>query len=230
MKPKPAKNRVNDCLLLLISCLLPIMLSACFGVSMDISLNKNGSGTLSLEYQIARSLDSLRKLDGNERWNTIPIGKADFDRTIDRLEGMKMLSYSQKETENQILVKVKMSFETPDALMSFLNADGRRCSFSGNGDSGTLNVKLSDGYKPDGLESRNSAFYEFLSDISKPYNVNLSMSFPGEGSLIITSASGVILKDAPEIEIKGQGRNVSCSFPLNTIISSREGINLEFRW
>ena len=114
------------------------LLGSCLGASADIELNQNGTGTITLEYQISQSLDSLGRLDGNERWNTIPVGRADLERTLDRLPGMSLISFSSRETGRNIVIRARMEFENISTLLSFIDAGGRRSSFSGDGNSGSL--------------------------------------------------------------------------------------------
>ena len=200
------------------------LLCSCLGVNLDITLNQNGSGTITMEYHISRLIESLGKLDGNERWNTIPVGKTDFERSMDRLPGMKLLSFSSKENEKDLVTNAKMEFENLQALKTFLDAGGRRSSFSGDAASGRIFLTLTDGN-----DKENAALAKLLTEISESYSVNIHMSFPHEGSLIVTNKQG---RPLPEISrsVVSSGKKVSCSIPLNAVLSSADGINLEFRW
>jgi hypothetical protein len=201
------------------------LLSSCLGVSADITLNQNGSGTVTLEYQISQSLDSLGRLDGNERWNTIPVGRADFERTLDRLSGMRLVSFSSRDAGRNLVIRAQMEFENINALLSFMDAVGRRSSFSGDENSGSLVFSISDG-----SEATNHALYMLIREISESYSVRMSMSFPRDGRLIITDNQGNHLTAIPGSEISASGRRVFFSFPLYEVLSSRDGINAEFRW
>ena len=204
---------------------LLFLFSSCLGVNADIVLNQNGSGTIALEYKISKSLDSLGKLDGNERWNTVPVGKADFERTMDRLPEMKLLSFSSKEDNSNLVITAKMEFSSIRGLLAFLDAGGRQSVFSGDASSGSLVLSLNGG-----LKNSNPSLDKLIADISKSYSVGMSMSFPGEGSLNITDNQGRAYRTMPGGEIQGQGKKVSCSIPLNEVLTSSDGIKLELRW
>ena len=208
-------------------CFFPFLflLASCLGVNVDITLNQNGSGTISLEYQISQSLDSLGRLDGNERWNTIPVGRADFERTLDRLPGMKLLSFSSREAGKDLVFSARIEFENTDALLSFMDAGGRRSSFSGDGNSGNLVLTLSEG-----AAATNQAFFMLLRDISESYSVRMSLSLPKEGRLAITDNQGNPLSAIQGSEINPRGRRVSFSFPLYEVLSARGGLKAEFSW
>ena len=152
--------------------LIIILLNSCLGISLDISLNSNGSGNVDLEYRISKSLDSLGRLDGNERWNTIPVGRADFERTLDRLNGIKLLSFSSKDEERDIIINARMEFETIHALLSFLDSQGRQSFYEGDANSGILQFTLSEG------SENNIALDRLAKEIFDTYMVNISMRFP----------------------------------------------------
>ena len=203
--------------------LVLLLLSSCLGLSLDIALNQNGSGTIALEYQVLRALESLGRLDGNERWNAIPVGRADFERSLGRLPEMKLLSFSSKEDEKNLTSAARMEFSSMTGLLAFLDAGGRRSSFSGDARSGRLLLTLSEGA---GIE--NPGLDSLIAEISSSYAVSISMSFPGEGSLELLDKQGMPLPLGSEFN--ASGRKLSCSFPLYEVLSSEDGINVVFSW
>ena len=204
------------------------LLSSCLGINADIVLNRNGSGTIALEYHISKSLDSLGKLDGNERWNTIPVGRADFERTLDRLPEIKLLSFSSKEDEKNIIIAAKMEFANLQGLLAFLDASGRRSSMTGDAGSGSIVLILNEGAAGGASSMSGSPLDKLIADISESYSVKMSMSFPAEGSLNITDNQGNPLNSGAEFN--SRGKKVSFSFPLYRVLSSSEGINVVFSW
>jgi hypothetical protein len=206
-------------------CSLLFVFSSCLGVSVDIAFDQKGSGDVTLEYQISKALDALGKLDGNERWNTIPVGKADFERTIDRLPGMKLTSFSSREDNKDLIIKAKMEFEDLNSLMSFLDARGLRSSFSGDARSGRIFLTLNEA-----RAKSDPALEKLIAEISETYSVKMSMSFPNNGNLKITNSMGRVLADMPGSVINPSGKKVSCSLPLYGVLSAAEGINVEFQW
>lgn len=205
--------------------LIVVFFSSCLGVSADISLNQNGSGTIVLEYRINRALDALGRLDGNARWNTIPVGRSDFERTLDRLPEMRLISFSSNEDEKNLIIQVTMGFDSLQGLMAFFDASGLRSSFTGSGHSGNITMRLTEG-----RAELNPALNKLIAEISGSYSVRMSMSFPGEGNLTITGTNGLPGKVIPGSEIRAQGRQVFFSIPLYEVLSSSEGITAIFSW
>ncbi|MCL2472481.1 MAG: hypothetical protein FWF26_02280 [Treponema sp.] len=200
-----------------------LLLSSCFGVNADIILNANGSGTVNLEYRVSKDLDSLGKLDGNERWNTIPVGKADFERTMDRLPDMKLVSFSSKEDEKNVIVTAKMGFANLNGLLAFLDSGGKRSSFSGDIKSGRITLTLNDGRRitdPD--------LDKLIAGISDGYTVSMSMTFPSDGNLALKDNQGNVRQTGSEFIPKG--KTVSFSLPLYEVLTSSGGLSAEFSW
>lgn len=217
-------NKVKSIKLTVLIFPLLILLGSCLGLSADITLKENGSGNLTLEYCVSNNLDALGKLDGNERWNTIPVGRADFERTIARLPGMKLLSFSSKNDGKNTVNTVKLEFESINALLAFMDSGGRRSSFSGNAQSGSLSLSFGES-----AEIKNPHLNEFIEDLFKPYAVKLTMNFPKEGKLLVKDNAGNAIS-IPGNEIVPSGKKVSFSAPVYEVLSSSGGIKLEFLW
>jgi hypothetical protein len=222
-------KKAKKIIFLAIIIVLLFLLNSCFGINADIALNNNGSGTILVEYKISNSLDSLGRQDGNERWNTIPVGRADFERTVDRLPGMKLLSFSSRNDGKNLVIRAKMEFQNIEGLLAFMDAGGRRSSFSGDEKSGRIVLTLVDGH--DSTQNiQNPSLLKLIAGISESYTVSMFMSFPSEGSLAITNNLGNPPALVPGGDINPKGRRVFFSFPLFELLSSTEGINAEFSW
>jgi hypothetical protein len=197
--------------------LLILSLCSCLGVSADIVLNPDNSGTVTLEYRISRYLESLGKQDGNERWLPVPAGKADFERTLERLPGMQMLSFSSKDNGKDLVITVKLRFANIEALLRFLDASGNRAVYVRENASQHLTLTLSKGGA-----GGNRELADLFAKVSEGYMVSISLNLPSEGTLTAPDLEGA--------EIRRQGTELSCSLPLKTVLLSDEGLNLEFRW
>ncbi|MDR1507550.1 MAG: hypothetical protein LBI67_10665 [Treponema sp.] len=103
-------------------CACILLLSSCVGAGSGITVRSDGSGTLALEYRLAKDLESLGKLDGNERWLPVPAGRADLERTVNRVPGLALVSFSSKEDGKDIVYSARLNFNSPRALTAFLDA------------------------------------------------------------------------------------------------------------
>jgi hypothetical protein len=201
-----------------------LVLGSCIGISSTITLNRDGSGTMLLIYRIPLTLESLGKLDGNERWLTIPVGEADFERTLDRLPGMSLRSFSSKNEGTDMLYQVSLEFDHIDALVPFLDATGQRASLVRENGASRLSLTLSEGSDPD------PDLVSLVSLLSAGYEADFSFTFPEEAALSLYSGKGLPLDSFPGGNIRARGKQVFFKAPMGEVLSFPEGLRLEIRW
>jgi hypothetical protein len=201
------------------------MLSSCFGLKADISVREDGSGRIHLEYRVSRIIESLGKLDGNERWQTVPAGKADFDRTLDRLPGMSMISFSSKDDGKDIINRVELEFQDLPALLSFLDASGERAAFVQENGKNRLSFILYPGLQREDPELRS-----LIQEVSRTYEVALSFSAPGKTTLVLTNGQGGAPAAVEGVQVQSPGKKASLSVNTGDLLASFEGLGLEFTW
>ncbi|MDR2798377.1 MAG: hypothetical protein LBB80_08535 [Treponema sp.] len=202
-----------------------LLLSSCIGVQADITLHPNGSGTMVLEYRFSRMLESLGKLDGNERWPPVPVGKADFERTQERVPGLRLVSFSSKDDEKDRYHQVKLEFADPAVLVRFLDATGQRASLVQEQGKYRLTLTFTEGMdKPD------PDLLALLEAVSAGYVLQVNLSFPGEGSLRVYDREGSFLDTLPGMVLVPQGKQVSFAAPLGSVLTHNRGMNMEIGW
>jgi hypothetical protein len=180
-------------------------------------INPDNTGTITLEYRISKLIESLGKQDGNERWLPVPTGKADFERTVARLPGITMRSFSSKDDGKDIVLAVKLEFSDMDALVRFLDASGEDAAFVRENVSQKLTLTLSGGGGGDSKDLE-----DLVAGVFEGYRVSIGFTFPGEGALSAPDMEGG--------EIQPRGKRVFCSYPVSRLLSAPQAVNLEYRW
>jgi hypothetical protein len=209
---------------LAIALITAFVFSSCLGIASDTVIRRDGSGTMTLEYRISRELESLGKLDGNERWLPLPAGKADLDRTAARIEGLTLSSFSTKTTEQDIINKAKLDFTNLNALVRFLDGTGQRAvlvregektglTLSFGGSSGTIDGDL----------------LTLASAALKPYSLEFGLTLPGEPVLRILDGNGGVLDMPHAGTLSVRGTRVAFSSPMADLLSSTP-VTLELLW
>ncbi|MDR2952749.1 MAG: hypothetical protein LBU82_05865 [Treponema sp.] len=205
---------------------LPVFLAAlasCVGVSADIQMRRDGSGTIALEYRYSRMAETIGRLDGNEKWQIIPLGRADWERTIARLPGMKLASFSAREKENDIVNNVTLEFKNTEALLAFLDSSGKRASFAGGN---RLDITL--------LEAPSSAIdpglLDLMKQVSQGYRFKISFSAEGNSALALSNAAGGAFVPPADAQIITAGKKVSLDIGTGGLLSLKEGLILSFTW
>jgi len=221
-------KRIAYCLLL---ASLALMGNSCLGVSADIVMRADGSGSITLKYRVSQMLESMGRLDGNEGRPAIPVGRADFERTVARIPGLRLSSYSAKEAANalggkDLVTNVKLDFKEPAALLAFLDSTGSRASIvRGYDGKNTLSLVLLDPLEKE--DAVDADLLSLLQEVSAGYEISVSFTAPKEASLSCYSWSCF----PPTFPgIVPQGKKVSFAVGTGELISMKDGLTLEIVW
>jgi len=219
------KNNINK-LLLILSVIL--LFNSCIGMAIDIQMNNDGSGKLFLEYRISRILDGIGRLDGNESMPIIPAGRQDIERTIQRIPGMKLLSYSNRQTEKDIIIGTNIEFNSPQALLAFLDPSGNRASITNNGQSGIFELIIYN--EGSALNKFDENLMELMPSFFAGYDFTINFSAPGSSAMIITDADGNSISAPLSSVTTVQGRRVSLSMGVLDVITLSNGLGIKINW
>jgi len=202
------------------------LLNSCIGLSMEIQMRRNGSGRLVLEYRVSRMAESLGRLDGNENWPIIPAGRADFERTLARIPGMRLVSFSSSEGTQDVVTNITLEYENTEALLKFLDPSGTRASLSTDNQSGRfdiiLNEPVSSNYDDDLLK--------LARQVSADYGLSISFSAEGNSALSFTDGEGTAAQAPAVARTVTSGRKTSLSIGIIDLLEIREGLGVSFRW
>jgi len=220
--PPPKKILV----MILISLLMMLLFNSCIGASYDIQMNRNGSGRLIMEYRISNILESLGRLDGNESMPVIPAGREDWQRTVDRVSGAKLVSHSIRENREDTVIKVTIDYANPDALAAIMSAQGGRVSVINNNQSGSLNLIIYN--EPDKIYDNN--LLTLMRSGFSDYNFSINFKASGNSSMNITDGNGNVIAAPSSSAAVTSGRNVSLSIGIMDLIELRGGLGVKINW
>jgi hypothetical protein len=195
------------------------------GVSAGISIRRDGSGTMNLEYRLSRTLETLGKLDGNARRQTVPVGRADFERTLERLPGLRLASFSSREDGTDLVNRAALEFTGLEALIPFLAGAGQGASFREDGETLRLSLILYPG-----AENADPELLSLVREVSRPYTTALDFSGPGDAELTLTRGDGGPLATPDWVRVQNRGKKVSLSANTGDLLSSAEGLGVEISW
>ncbi|MCL2265398.1 MAG: hypothetical protein FWC22_05085 [Treponema sp.] len=202
------------------------ILNSCIGLSMDIQLNKNGSGKLIMEYRISNTLIDLGAVDGNKNWPTIPVGRQDWERTIRRIDGAKLSSFSTNKTGQDTFIKVTIDFNNPDALLKIIDSAGGNSSLNMSGQ--LLSINLFDSPKDD--ISEYDDFIGMTGHMFEGYNFSISFGAWENSTLKITNQNGGAFNPPASAKIVNEGKKTSFSMEMKDLLNLSDNIELRFNW
>jgi len=180
-----------------------------------------------MEYRFPRTAENIGKLDGNEKWQIIPVSRADWERTAARVEGMKLSSFSSGSDAKDIVNKVTLDFSTTAALLKFLNpaAGGKRAAFNSNGNSNTLSIIFTE---PSG--EINPDLLELMKQVSYGYKLKVSFNAEKDSILSFTDGTGNPIAPPENVEAVSKGKKVSFSIDTAELLQRKEGLGIELKW
>ena len=202
--------------------LIPIIsiFCSCLGLSMDISVRGNGSGRVVMEYSVPAGAESIGRLDGNENWPIIPVGRADWQRTVSRIEGVRLASFSSRTRQQEVITKVTLDFDNPEALISLLDPSGVNSSYKDGELTIILNKEIPSEINPDLLD--------LLRQVSSGKKISINFSSAGKSSnLTVTNGEGSPIAAPQSAQIVQEGRRVSFSIDTAEVFDQAEGLGIK---
>jgi hypothetical protein len=202
-----------------------VFLNSCLGVSADITIKADGSGKIALEYRVSQALESIGRLDGNEKMPAVPVSRTDFERTVSRIPGLRLSKYSSKEIRaasgsKDLVTKVTLDFKDTSALLAFLDSTGSRAAMIQEGQGGLLRLNLLD--PSDGVS--NPDLLSLLRDVSGGYEFSITLNLPKNAGIETIPAS------VPTARLVSSGKKVFFSIGMGELLSLNDGLVLEIRW
>ena len=196
--------------------LLLCVLSSCIGVSADIAIRRDGSGTIALEYRIAKDLDSLGALDGNAPWPPLPVGQGDFERTVARIQGLRMVSYQSQQDGRDVIYRATLEFADPQALIHFLDGSFQEVSLIHAGDQYRLSLSLGGGR---GIDPDLAAYFTAAAE---GYRWALDITLPSEGEFVSQNPAS--------LDWIREGTRGRLSAPVADLLTALDPVKLEVGW
>jgi len=203
-----------------------LLLAGCFGIKTGIVIKKDGSGTISMEYKISNELLAAGTLDGNAAWPAIPVGEADFRRTIARTDGLELSAFSIKKGAKDTIYKIRLKYKTIQALCGFMDARGAAFSYSktASGEE-TLFIRI--------IPEKNNYSDEMLHllpVIFEGCNFDLKIETPGKCRVAVSGENREELNTLPAGSFKSAGNTFEFSAPMAELFSAGGGLNFEIKW
>lgn len=116
---KPSRELIIPAVVIFI-----FLLCSCIGVEMQVELNKDNSGRITLDYSVMRALIHLGTIDEERPFYTIPISREDFDRVVAAIDGLDLRSFKMEEDSAEVHVSAKIDFDSVDALSELFQSTG----------------------------------------------------------------------------------------------------------
>ena len=201
--------------------LIPIFLISCIGASSEIKINSDGSGTITQVYRISHELQNMGKTGGTEKMYPLPAGREDLEKTVERIPGLRLTSYTSNQNEKDVIINAGFAFDTPEALAALMENDNQQFKIDLNGKKITIHF-------PAG-EDGEAAFKEMMVMAFTGYNFAISFTVPGTAKASWFDGSGKSVLQYPGTCSVRNG-TVEYTVPMGDLIYLNNPLNLEINW
>lgn len=196
---------------------LTVLLASCVGVDTKVKINKSGSGAVSAEYRMSQELVSFGELEANKAMLPVPLTRADVENSLRSAKGLKLESWSSRKDGTDLIVKTVIAFDSMDALMLYLDPNGKLATYSATQEGTSVAFSLGDklpALDPDMKELAKEAFaaYAFRFAVELP-------STPKEAS------SG-----HPAVSARVDGNTVVFEGKMRDIVASDAAPSMRLSW
>ncbi len=143
-----------------------LTLSSCIAIQSQLSLGRDGSGTVRLSYRVSQFLREQRGLP-------LPASREDFQRAVAAAPGLRLEALSQKEDAQDVTLEARIAFSRVEEL----NALGEQLglAYAVEGDRRVFRQRLNPGQPPGGIAAESLKMIEAF---FPGYEVSLELSSP----------------------------------------------------
>jgi len=192
-----------------------IFLTSCIDIETSITLQEDGSGTVTMSYFISKMVMELGRLDEEDPFVPLPVSGADFTATAAIVPGLELISVKENEDAKDNYIEAELEFDSIEALSSFLSPDRE----------GDPAVTVEGG----STIFRYTLFMATEEDINQQ-SMDLIESFFTEDAVSLTIEAPARITSVSHGEITGNGEKAEYSITIAEIFQRNEDIIWEVRW
>ena len=101
----------------LVCIIAAVLLSSCVGIDSRLAIRENGSGTLSLTYQVSQLVVNLGNPVDGKNVVPLPLSRADFERSVASSNGkVRLTRFDRSENQKDVIIRVELAFDSLDAV------------------------------------------------------------------------------------------------------------------
>lgn len=202
-----------------------LLLGACIGIDSRATFKSDGSGTLRVEYRIARSLWDL----GREGGSSLPIvaDERQLREALSRGKGLELVAVSRREDAKDIFIAAEVRFERVEALAETEAFADMPMSLERSGDDFVFRqlIAPADGEQPGAAGARaadaavaDREMEQMFGQLLGGYEVVLAVTAPRP------------LKAHSAGELSADRRSVTWRLPLDGLMELPKGAAFTVRW
>jgi hypothetical protein len=191
-----------------------VLLSSCIGIESEILLRQDGTGVLTLSYQISQFMKNI-DAGREEKQLPLPVNEEEFVRTAEGIEGLRLTDIDEREDEENVYIRAELEFDSVDAVNALGRAGEIGITLENRGDTNIFRQVIFAGQE--GAEITENSM-EMLETFFQGYDLVYSIILP-------TPVQSHTLG-----ELSADGRTVTYTTTVPEILKASQPLVLEVVW
>jgi hypothetical protein len=191
-----------------------VLLSSCIGIESEILLRQDGTGVLTLSYQISQFMKNI-DAGREEKQLPLPVNEEEFVRTAEGIEGLRLTDIDEREDEENVYIRAELEFDSVDAVNALGRAGEIGITLENRGDTNIFRQVIFAGQEGEEI-TENSL--EMLETFFQGYDLVYAIILP-------TPVQSHTLG-----ELSADGRTVTYTTTVPEILKASQPLVLEVVW
>ncbi|HEY9054088.1 MAG TPA: hypothetical protein VIO60_04645 [Rectinemataceae bacterium] len=193
------KSKIVAQALLALAASVALALSSCMGMETEVKVSANGSGRVNATYRLSKELVSFGELEANKDMIPVPLSEADVLKSLHGLQGLKLVSWSQKDEAADRVIRTAIDFSSLDSLAVYLDPRGNLAKVSEQSGEHRISFSLGETIPPLDPEMRSLA-----KDAFSPYSFVFAFELPSEAKEASSSHPAIrVTRDGKRVRFEG---------------------------
>ena len=190
------------------------MLSSCIGIKTTISLEENGSGTITISYKISKMVTQLGQSEENEIFIPLAMTRENFERSLSDIPGIKLLDIDQQEDEDNIFINARIQFQKVEDLSKIDSFKDWPATFTlNNGDKIFTQIIV-----PDASQEISKETLDIIKTIFVDYELIYTINTPSE------------IQEHNLGELTDDKRSLDFKLSIPELLTEKNRITLRVQW
>jgi len=191
-----------------------VLLSSCIGIESEILLRQDGTGVLTLSYQISQFMKNI-DAGREEKQLPLPVNEQEFVRTAEGIEGLRLTDIDEREDEENVYIRAELEFDSVDAVNALGRAGEIGISLENQGETNTFRQVIFAGQEGEEITEDS---LEMIETFFQGYDLVYAITVP-------TPVQSHSLGD-----LSADGRTVTYTITVPEILKASQPLVLEVVW
>jgi hypothetical protein len=209
--------------------IIVLLFASCMGAESKIKIQNDGSGTISFTYRISQMLLNMGEEAGGEGTDEesgeegnadvpLPLTQEDFEKSVEGIEGLRLIEVKQTETETDLIITAKLEFDDVESLSQSEAFSEWPVTFEKAGNSYVYRQILSEGQGEEGDAAMDEETINMIESMFTGYEFSFSVETPSP------------IKEYNIGELSADKKTVTYTIPIADMMRIKEKLVFVVTW